>query len=81
LDTQPISGKTYFSAVLNPCQAGSQTQQWSVNAAGNIINGANGYCVDITGSTYKAGTAVITYPCSGNSNQAWILPRGASGTW
>ncbi|GJJ78586.1 endoglycosylceramidase [Entomortierella parvispora] len=81
LDTQPIASKTYFSAVLNPCQAGSQTQQWSVNAAGNIINASNGYCLDITGSTYKAGTDVITYPCSGNPNQEWILPRGASGTW
>ncbi|KAG0056485.1 hypothetical protein BGZ83_004743 [Gryganskiella cystojenkinii] len=81
LDTQVAPGKNYNNLVLNPCQAGSTTQQWSVTSTGNIKNAADGWCIDVTGSNYKAGTALITYPCSGNANQVWILPRGASGTW
>ncbi|KAI1320281.1 hypothetical protein EDD11_001496 [Mortierella claussenii] len=84
LDTQPVSGTNYQSVVLNACQAGSATQQWTVTATGNIKNTASGNCLDITAAAYKDGTKLIAYPCavSGTqANQVWTLPRGASGTW
>ncbi|KAG0200821.1 hypothetical protein BGX28_006207 [Mortierella sp. GBA30] len=71
------------SVVLNACQSGKATQQWTVTATGNIKNSA-GNCIDITGSNYKNGTPLITYSCgSGGTqvNQVWTLPRGASGSW
>ncbi|KAF9175811.1 hypothetical protein BGX21_003935 [Mortierella sp. AD011] len=82
LDTQPISGKTYQSAVLNSCN-GSATQQWTVNSSGNIVNGATGNCLDITGANYSEGTVLISYPCGNptQGNQVWTLPRGANGVW
>ncbi|KAF9578825.1 hypothetical protein BGW38_005185, partial [Lunasporangiospora selenospora] len=53
LDTRPIAGKNYEDLVLNPCQAGLKTQQWSVTPTGNLKNGDSGKCVDITGSQFK----------------------------
>ena len=85
MDTQVNSSTNkYLNLVLNPCDTGKASQKWSVTATGNIVNTATGYCVDISGSNWKAGTALIAYPCgSGGSqrNQVWTLPRGASGTW
>ncbi|KAF8937746.1 hypothetical protein BGZ58_002237 [Dissophora ornata] len=84
LDTQPTSGETYQSVVLDSCQTGSATQQWSVTPTGNIKNGATGNCLDISASNYKDGTNLIAYPCGNGGtqpNQVWTLPRGASGTW
>lgn len=85
MDTQAIPSNTkYLNLVLNPCDAAKPTQKWSVTATGNIVNTATGYCVDINGSNYKSGTALLAYPCgAGGSqkNQVWKLPRGASGSW
>ncbi|KAF9543210.1 hypothetical protein EC957_001085 [Mortierella hygrophila] len=85
IDTQPIPSNTkYLNLVLNSCDAAKPTQKWSVTATGNIVNTATGYCVDINGSTYKSGTALLAYPCGAGGtqkNQVWKLPRGASGTW
>jgi hypothetical protein len=84
LDTQPVSGTNHQSVVLNTCQVGSATQQWSVTSTGNIKNGATGNCLDITGSSNKDGTKLLVYPCGNGgtqSNQVWTLPRGANGTW
>ncbi|KAF9192094.1 hypothetical protein BGZ50_008824 [Haplosporangium sp. Z 11] len=70
--------------VLNACEAGKASQQWSVTTTGNIKNTATGNCVDINGSNYKDGTALLTYACGAGgtqANQVWTLPRGANGTW
>ncbi|KAF9199520.1 hypothetical protein BGZ49_010336 [Haplosporangium sp. Z 27] len=82
LDTQPISGATYLSAVLNPCNSASATQKWSVNSAGNILNTATGNCLDVKGGVYSDGTPLIVFPCGNQQpNQRWTLPRGANGVW
>jgi endoglycosylceramidase len=85
MDTQAIPSNTkYLNVVLNPCEANKASQKWSVTPTGNVINTATGYCVDINGSNYKSGTALLAYPCGAGGtqkNQVWKLPRGASGTW
>ncbi|KAG0280018.1 hypothetical protein BGZ95_011527, partial [Linnemannia exigua] len=83
LDTQPISSTDKFlKIVLNTCEAGKASQQWTTNAAGNIVNTASGYCVDINQGIYKDGTKLLGYTC-GNAqpNQVWGLPGGTNGVW
>ncbi|KAF9091194.1 hypothetical protein BGX23_005399 [Mortierella sp. AD031] len=86
LDTPPISGSTekFLNVVLNPCQGGKTTQQWTTSATGNIVNTASGYCVDINASSYKDGTKLLAYTCGAGgtqANQVWALPGGTNGVW
>jgi len=84
LDTNPHDGTTFFDVVLNPCEEGKVSQNWSVTPTGNIKNEATGFCVDVKGSNYKDGTQILAFPCGAGgtqANQVWTPPRGASGTW
>ncbi|KAF3902258.1 hypothetical protein AA313_de0207003 [Arthrobotrys entomopaga] len=75
------SGK-YLDVVLNACQDGKKSQQWSTTAAGNIVNTASGYCVDINASNYQDGTKLLAYACGNRqANQMWTLPGGVDGIW
>ncbi|EPS43100.1 hypothetical protein H072_2932 [Dactylellina haptotyla CBS 200.50] len=81
LDTQAVPRETYLSVVLNPCQNGKASQQWSAQN-GNIINTASGYCIDINASNYRDGTILLAYPCGNRQqNQLWVLPGGVDGVW
>ncbi|KAF9392026.1 hypothetical protein CPC16_003670 [Podila verticillata] len=84
LDTMGAATASSQTVVLNPCQAGSASQQWKVTPTGNILNNASNKCLDINGSIYKDGTGLLTYACGAGgaqANQVWTLPRGADGTW
>ncbi|KAF9164392.1 hypothetical protein DFQ26_001484 [Actinomortierella ambigua] len=84
LDLQGDLSATSQTVVLNPCQTGKASQQWSVTNTGNIVNAANNKCIDINASNYKDGQTILAYACGAGGNQAnqvWTLPRGANGTW
>ncbi|KAG0059169.1 hypothetical protein BGZ89_000647 [Linnemannia elongata] len=83
LDTQQNAPTDKFlNIVLNPCVANKASQQWTTNAAGNIVNTASGYCVDINGSNYNDGTKLLGYACgNAQANQVWALPNGTNGVW
>ncbi|WP_105968861.1 RICIN domain-containing protein [Streptomyces geranii] len=50
------------------------TQQWSVVTSGsyvNIVARATGECLDVNGASTANSAAIITYTCSGATNQQW----------
>ncbi|KAG0201443.1 hypothetical protein BGX28_005724 [Mortierella sp. GBA30] len=74
----------YQSVVLNPCQEDKLSQQWEVTTTGNVINKGTNKCIDISGSDYKNGQAIVTYACGAGGkqdSQVWTLPRGTNGSW
>ncbi|MFJ1968682.1 RICIN domain-containing protein [Streptomyces sp. NPDC087903] len=56
------------------CSATATTQQWSLTPTGSYVNvksRASGECLDVNGASTANGAAVITYTCTGGTNQQW----------
>ncbi len=61
-------------ADLGPC-SGAARQQWTVRTAGELANGAAGWC--LTAPKPGHGTAARIEACAGSASQQWLLPPGA----
>ncbi|MFI6038925.1 RICIN domain-containing protein [Streptomyces sp. NPDC051315] len=56
------------------CDATATSQQWSLTTTGGYVNvksRASGECLDVSGASTANGAAVITWTCSGGTNQQW----------
>ncbi|WP_210584467.1 RICIN domain-containing protein [Streptomyces sp. GESEQ-35] len=56
------------------CNASVTAQQWSLTTSGSyvtITSRATGECLDVSGASTANSAAVITYTCSGATNQQW----------
>lgn len=62
------------------CVAGSQTQQWRVNSARQLVNVAASKCLDVTGWDPANGTQLSVWDCLDQDNQRWV-PPSTSRTW
>ena len=61
----------------------SSNQEWTFteNSDGSytIKNDSSGLCMDDSGASDSAGSEIIQWACSGNTNQHWsIVPKGSS---
>ncbi|WP_079161253.1 RICIN domain-containing protein [Streptomyces fodineus] len=56
---------------------GDATQQWLLNADGQIVNEASGQCLDVSGQATADGSKVILYSCDGGTNEACTRQAGA----
>ncbi|MFT3809953.1 MAG: ricin-type beta-trefoil lectin domain protein [Micropepsaceae bacterium] len=59
-------GQTLFLAACR----NRQSQTWNYSSDGQIRNG-NGLCIDVNNGDTAAGTTVIAYRCTGQTNQRW----------
>ncbi|MEU1041485.1 RICIN domain-containing protein [Streptomyces sp. NPDC005551] len=53
---------------------GATAQQWSVTASGGYVllkSRASGECLDVSGASTSDGAALLTYTCTGGTNQQW----------
>ncbi|MFF1405325.1 RICIN domain-containing protein [Streptomyces sp. NPDC058294] len=53
---------------------GATAQQWSVVASGSYVTvraRVSGECLDVSGASTADSAAVITYTCTGSTNQQW----------
>lgn len=56
------------------CNSSATSQQWSLTTSGsyvNITSRASGECLDVNGASTADSAAIITYTCSGATNQQW----------
>lgn len=61
------------AVTLQQCDAALQEQQWSLTAAGILINGA-GYCLEGAGTPVGGGSALyvdFAHQCAGTAGQRW----------
>ncbi len=62
------------------CVPGSQSQQWRVNTARQLVNVAASKCLDVTGWNSANGTQLSVWDCLDQDNQRWV-PPSTSRTW
>ncbi|MGW2290201.1 RICIN domain-containing protein [Streptomyces phaeochromogenes] len=56
------------------CSSSATSQQWSLTTSGSyvtITSRASGECLDVNGASTADSAAIITYTCSGATNQQW----------
>ncbi|WP_419667685.1 RICIN domain-containing protein [Streptomyces sp. 2-1] len=56
------------------CSSSATNQQWSLTTSGSyvtITSRASGECLDVNGASTADSAAIITYTCSGATNQQW----------
>ncbi|MFG2511089.1 RICIN domain-containing protein [Streptomyces sp. NPDC048584] len=56
------------------CDASATSQQWSLTTTGSYVNvrsRATGECLDVNGASTANSAAIITYTCTGGTNQQW----------
>jgi len=56
------------------CSSSATTQQWSLTTSGSYVSvasRASGECLDVSGASTANSAAIITYTCSGATNQQW----------
>jgi hypothetical protein len=56
------------------CSSSATSQQWSLTTTGSyvtITSRASGECLDVNGASTADSAAIITYTCSGATNQQW----------
>ncbi|MFK4102086.1 glycoside hydrolase [Streptomyces sp. NPDC019531] len=57
--------------VTSPEPTRDGSQQWLLNANGQIVGEASGQCLDVGGQATADGSKVGLWSCNGGSNQAW----------
>ena len=60
---------------LARCRSGRTTQLFRYTARRPFAIDAAGTCVNIEGQRRERGTRVISWPCSGEPNEAWTFER------
>ena len=70
------NGATGDGAVVHmwDCYAGLTSQQWTLNAAKDLVNVRAGKCLDIKDNNLANGAKLQLWDCSGGANQKWALP-------
>lgn len=62
-------------AELNPCASGTESQQWTPQANGEVINAASGLCLEDPGTSTTDGTQLDIDTCNNSSkDQQWAVP-------
>ncbi|HCT78880.1 MAG TPA: alpha-L-fucosidase [Micromonosporaceae bacterium] len=60
---------------ISACVAGAASQRWTYDHATQTLrNAGTGTCLDANGGASANGTRLITWSCTGATNQQWILP-------
>ena len=64
------------SVYLNSCHGGNNQKWFYDSSDGEILNGYNGYCLDVSLSALNNGDdkpIVLAYSCHGGDNQKWTI--------
>ncbi len=59
------------------CYAGLTSQQWTLNAAKDLVNVKAGKCLDIKDNNLADGAKLQLWSCGGGANQKWTVNGGA----
>jgi hypothetical protein len=65
-------GATETQVHPQPCDFDSGLQSWDLRDTGEIVNVANGNCLDASPPDIKGGW-VVTFPCDGSISQRWFF--------
>ncbi|GAA0472146.1 hypothetical protein Ade02nite_51760 [Paractinoplanes deccanensis] len=67
------NGATTDGAVVHmwDCYAGLTSQQWTLNAAKDLVNVKAGKCLDIKDNNLADGAKLQLWTCGGGANQKW----------
>lgn len=61
---------------LAACDERVRRQFWRQDRrSGTIVNESSSLCLDVEGERRTQGTAVLTFPCHGRTNQQWSFER------
>jgi len=69
------NGATTDGAVVHlwDCFSGLTSQQWTLNAARDLVNVKAGKCLDITNNNLADGAKLQLWTCGGGANQKWTM--------
>ncbi|GAB2565558.1 hypothetical protein Aab01nite_47320 [Paractinoplanes abujensis] len=72
------NGATTDGAVVHlwDCYAGLTSQQWTLNAAKDLVNVKAGKCLDIKDNNLADGAKLQLWTCGGGANQKWTMSGG-----
>jgi hypothetical protein len=77
--TVQVSGKCLYvtgsgKAALYACN-GSTSEKWeAVGVDGELVNMADGFCLNDPNASKANNTQLTLAPCNGEQNQAWLIP-------
>ena len=54
------------------------TQKWSLTAAGTLVNGASGKCLDVKDRNTANGAKLQIWSCAAGTNQKWTFGGGST---
>jgi len=73
LESPSSPGSRPYLAV---CNDSTRRQFWRQDRSGrSIVNESSSLCLDVEGGRGEQGTAVLTSPCHGRTNQLWTFER------
>ncbi len=78
LDTVGRSTASRTPLVIDDCDPGAATQQWTLSAKGQLTTKAGALCLDVRGRSTQNGAIAQVYPCHSGDNQKWTF--AADGT-